>query len=401
MRIATSSSSSSSSHVNAESAVKDIAEEILRSFTSPDLVLAYYTETQDAKTLQSALNSAFPSAQVLGCSSCQGTMTDKGYLSGHTLSVLAIKDPQGAYGSAALELDPSANIQSQAQTVLRSALDNSGRPGELPALITLHTTPGHEEIVLHAIRSELGVNIPIIGGTAADNAIAGYWSLFDKHTLTDNGISMAVFFPSARVSYAFHSGYAATGKSAVATRIDGRTLLELDGQPAAIVYANWYKEETGLDIDNSALFAESTLFPLGRQTGEIHSMPYYTLSHPAVVSKENGIEMFCNMQEGETVHLMSGTTEMLVSRAGRVVDSANEHDSLKRDPIGGIAIYCAGCMLHVKDSLHDVAANMSLSMHEAPFICPFTFGEQGQFLGGEIAHGNLMISAVLFHKDEL
>ncbi|MDD1780718.1 FIST C-terminal domain-containing protein [Enterovibrio sp. ZSDZ35] len=397
MRIAT----SSSSHANADIAVQEISEEIFRSFAAPDLVLAYYTETQDVNTLMSALTSTFPHAQIVGCSSCQGTMTDKGYLSGHTLSVLAIKDPQGTYGSAVVELDASIDVHTQAQEVLRTALDNSGRPGELPALITLHTTPGLEEVVLHAIRSELGVNIPIIGGTAADNAIAGSWSLFDNDTITDNGISMTVFFPTARISYAFHSGYAATGKSAVATRVAGRTLLELDGKPAALVYADWYREETGLVIDNNALFAESTLFPLGRQTGEIHSMPYYTLSHPAVVSKDNGIEMFSTIQEGETVHLMSGTTEMLVSRAGRVVDSANEHDSLKRTPIGGIAIYCAGCMLHVKDALHDVAANMSLSMHEAPFICPFTFGEQGQFLGGEIAHGNLMISAVLFHKDEL
>lgn len=397
MRIATSSSTAP----KACEAIQDIAREISQKISSPSLMLVYYTETQDAKAIKRELNTHFPNTYVIGCSSCQGTMTDKGYVGGHSISVWAVEDADGAYGSALCELKEGDDIAESARTVLSRAIDSSGRPGELPALITLHATPGHEETILQAIREELGVNIPIIGGSAADDGVSGKWSLMDNSRVTSEGIAMAVFFPSARVSYSFHNGYAALGSSAVATKVDGRTLVELDGKPAFDVYGKWYFNATGNAIDPDGLFAQSTLFPLGRQTGEIHGMPYYTLSHPATVSPEGGIQMFCNIKEGETVHFMSGTTEMLVSRAGRVVDSANDHDKNTCDPIGGLAIYCAGCMLHVSDSLHSVAANMRLSMHHAPFICPFTFGEQGQFLGGEIAHGNLMISAVLFHKDEL
>jgi hypothetical protein len=50
--------------------------------------------------------------------------------------------------------------------------------------------------------------------------------------------------------------------------------------------------------------------------------------------------------------------------------------------------------------MHEVASYVNHAMHQAPFVSPFTFGEQGQFIGGENAHGNLMISAVLFHRDE-
>ncbi|WP_407333100.1 FIST signal transduction protein [Enterovibrio sp. 27052020O] len=397
MRIAT----SSSTDINAACAVQAIAEEIRNQISSPSLMLVYYTETQDVESIKDEFKKQFPDTDIVGCSSCRGTMTDKGYVGGHNIAAWAVQDESGTYGSALCDLSSKGDVYTEAKQVLQRAIDSSGRPGELPALITLHTTPGHEETILRAITSELGVSVPIIGGSAADDGVSGNWSLFNGDSVTSNGIAMAVFFPSARVSYSFHSGYAPLGDSAVATRVEGRTLAELDGKPAAEVYADWFQKATGKAIDNNALFSQSTLFPLGRQTGEIHGMPYYTLSHPATVSAEGGIQMFCNLNEGETVHFMSGTTEMLVSRAGRVVDSANDHDKNTCDPIGGIAIYCAGCMLHVIDSLDDVAANMSLSMHQAPFICPFTFGEQGQFLGGEIAHGNLMISAVLFHKDEL
>lgn len=397
MRIAT----SSSSDPNVVEAIQSVAEEIFRKLSAPSLMLVYYTETQDAERIRKEINRQFPNTCIIGCSSCQGTMTDKGYAGGHALAAWAVDDPQGAYGSALCELKTEDDIFQSAKHVLRRAIDNSGRPGELPALVTLHATPGHEEIILQAIRDELGINIPIIGGSAADDGVSGKWSLLDNERVTDNGIAMAVFFPSARVSYSFHNGYAALGPRAIATKVEGRTLVELDDQPAFDVYAKWYNDANDDPINPKTLFAQSTLFPLGRQTGEIHGMPYYTLSHPASVSHEGGIQMFCNIQEGDVVHFMSGTKEMLVSRAGRVVNSANDQDKNLCDPIGGLAIYCAGCMLHVRDSLHSVAANMRLSMHHAPFICPFTFGEQGQFLGGEIAHGNLMISAVLFHKDEL
>jgi len=112
---------------------------------------------------------------------------------------------------------------------------------------------------------------------------------------------------------------------------------------------------------------------LGRIAGTVHDLPYFKLAHPLRVTEQRGIELFAQAYD--------------ISRSNRL------------DPIGGITIYCAGCMLKVKDRMKDVAKYVNIAMHNAPFVCPFTFGEQGQFVGGENAHGNLMISAVLFHRD--
>lgn len=383
-------------------AVSAIVSEISKTIHSPDLILAYYTETQNAPALKEELKKYYPNSQLLACSSCQGTMSDKGYSQGHSIAALAIQDEKGAYGTSACHLNTSRSVIDQVKDVLQQAIANSERLGELPSLIILHSTSGYEELILQGIRDELGVNIPIIGGTAADDHIQGNWTLFDTSTLTTEGIAMAVLYPSARVSYSFHSGYAHTELSAIATKVEGRKLQELNGMPAAGVYSTWYKTLAKRELDTRMIFAQSTLYPLGRKAGEIHGLPYFSLTHPAAVTPEGGIDIFCDLDEGEQVHFMTGTTQMLISRAGRVVDSANDdQQSSNSIPIGGIAIYCAGCMLHVMDSLNDVANNISNSMHNAPFICPFTFGEQGQFIGGEIGHGNLMISAVLFHKENI
>jgi len=94
---------------------------------------------------------------------------------------------------------------------------------------------------------------------------------------------------------------------------------------------------------------------------------------------------------------MYGEEEQIISRPQRVINSAINSYEDNFSPIGGINIFCAGSMMHIKTSMNTVCDSVNSAMHGAPYICPFTFGEQGRFTGGENAHGNLMVSTVLFH----
>jgi hypothetical protein len=99
---------------------------------------------------------------------------------------------------------------------------------------------------------------------------------------------------------------------------------------------------------------------------------------------------------------MKGSKDALVTRPKRVVESA-----LRNTPagghderiVGGLVIYCAGCMLTIKDRMGEVVESFASAMGaRIPFLGGFTFGEQGCFFGGENRHGNLMISVLLFLK---
>lgn len=390
MDIATSFSSESS----AQAAISQAVVELQRKMSNPKLILVYFSENYDVVTLQQTLANAYSNAQILGCSSCQGVMTDTGYHRGTGVALWAISDFTGAYGTAIVATN--ASKYAMAQQALLKAIANSGRAGELPSLIILHASPGEEEVMIKGIEDELGISVPIIGGSAADDYIQGNWQIFTQDQHSQQGVGISVFYPSCRISYSFHSGYASTGLSAIATKVDNRELLELDNRPAIDVYREW--------IDEHLMYEEnfvnsSTLNPLGRVAGKVHEMPYYKLAHPLKITERGGIELFAQVNIGETLYFMEGTEERLITRAGRVVDAAYNIDSnTQLDPIGGITIYCAGCMFRVQDRMEEVAEYVNKAMHAAPFVCPFTFGEQGQFIGGENAHGNLMISAVLFHK---
>ncbi|MGR5148135.1 FIST signal transduction protein [Photobacterium alginatilyticum] len=380
----------------AKHAVSDAIRKLKSKIINPKLILAYFSEHYDEQLIQQVLVAEFPNSQILGCSSCQGVMTDEGYNRGEGIALWAMCDYEGAFGSAIVSTNQSPSDMAR-QALLR-AIENSDRPGELPALILLHSSPGHEEEVIQGIEDELGIPVPIIGGSAADDHVRGNWKLFTHEQQCKEGVGLCVFYPSCNISYSFHSGYASLGTSAIATRTEGRELIELNHRPAIDIYQEWIGQP--LSGENS-IVSRSCLNPLGRIAGKVHGLPYFKLSHPLKVTQRGGIELFANVEEGEELFFMEGTEERLITRAGRVIDSAFDIGSASQelDPIGGITIYCAGCMLQVQDRMEEVAQYVNKAMHHTPFVCPFTFGEQGQFVGGENAHGNLMISAVLFHRD--
>lgn len=329
------------------------------------------------------------------------------------LALFGLFDPEGSYGVGAAIIDDEPGAA--AQRAINAALEQANCPGEIPAMVWMMAAPGCEEALISGIAEVLGDDVPVAGGSSADNTVSGEWKQFANDKIYDNAVVVAALFPSTEVMFAFHSGYEptdvkgivtraggyeATEQKGVATKVEGRILLEIDGQPAAGVYNNWSK---GLISDALAgggnILAQTTLHPLGRIAGHIGNVPYYQLSHPDAVTENGALTLFSDIAVGDEVVLMQGTIESLVSRAGRVASSALETYSATPDDVAGaLVIYCAGCMLTVKDRLNEVVESLRTALPNTPFLGAYTFGEQGCFLGGENRHGNLMISVLLFRK---
>jgi hypothetical protein len=53
-------------------------------------------------------------------------------------------------------------------------------------------------------------------------------------------------------------------------------------------------------------------------------------------------------------------------------------------------------MLAVQERMDEAAEDLKMALHGTPFLCSFTLGEQGCFIGGENRHGNLMVASLLF-----
>lgn len=343
-----------------------------------------------------AVQAAAPDIAFHGATSCRGAMTQM--TTSAPVAAFVMEDARGDYGSALRPLgdDPRA----AARDAIIAALKAADRPGEVPDLIWLSSVPGSEESVIEGIQLVTGRDVPIIGGSAADNSVAGDWFVFDAARIEAKGVVVSVLFYSGQVSFAYHSGYVPTAYSGTVTSAMGRVVQEIDHRPALEVYREWTQgavPRPQVEDETLAILSESSLHPLGREVMHVGAVAYYLLAHPAGARANGELDLFACVQEGEVLTQMSGTVESLTQRAGRVADFALTAGNIRASEVqGALMTYCGGCRLTVEDSLGEVATGVKDVLKGAPFVGAFTFGEQGAIVGAGNRHGNLMISCIVF-----
>jgi hypothetical protein len=383
-------------------AISSAFEDILLDLgATPDLLVVYSSVTHDSQILLNTLYDLAPGVLVHGSTSCLGVMTAEGFHSkdGVGLGLFGIADAGGDYGVGVAIVDDDP--QASGAEAIQKAIANAGRPGEPPDLVWINGVPGHEEAVLMGIQDILGPDVPIAGGSSADNTVEGNWKQFANGQVYTDAVIVTAMYPSTSTYLAFHSGYSPSQTRGWVTKGEGRTLHEIDGRPAARVYNEWTGGVVSDNLSGGNVLAATTLSPLGRRVGQVGQVPYHRLSHPDSVTADGALTLFSDIEEGEELILMRGTRKSLISRAGRVAGAALGAGRLTADQISGaLVIYCAGCMLTVQDEMEEVAAEVRDALGSKPFLGAFTFGEQGCFSGGENRHGNLMISVVVFEKGE-
>lgn len=331
-----------------------------------------------------------------GATSCIGAMTQSG--GNQNLCVFALSDPDGAYGTALASVETS--MRDAARKATLEALKSAERVGEVPELIWISATPGQEEEVIAGVESVVGSEVPILGGSAADNDVSGKWRIFDSKQIVQSGVIVSVLFPSRPVSFAYQSGYSPSAHTGIVTKVSDRTVYEIDHKPALSVYSAWTDGEVAPsfdDGDQQMILSESTLWPLGRELNRLSDVPFYLLAHPAVAKEDGSIDLFASVAEGEEITLMEGRRQTLIERAGRVASLARKQGGpAMGKPKAALMIYCGGCMLSVQDDIQKVVDGVNDALEGAPFLGAFTFGEQGNLLNGGNRHGNLMISCIVF-----
>lgn len=367
---------------------------------TPRYLVAHASVTHALDVVAATLREIAPGIPVHGGTSCLGVMTEAGFHSadGTGFGLFGVLDPDGAYGvgSAENEGDPAK----AAAAAARAAIEHAGRPGEAPAMLWITGTPGHEERTLAALAEIVGPNVPVAGGSAADNDVSGQWSQLTSEKVHRHGIVVSAMYPSCDVVFSFHSGYDPTDTRATVTRGSGRRIDELDFEPAAKVYDRWLSGAIADTLSEGGnILSRTTLSPLGRVAGHVGEVAYHQLIHPDSVTREGALTLFADITEGEELVLLRGSPESLVTRAGRVARSAieqSEIDGKTKRPLGALVIYCAGCMLTIRERMGDVVRSIDEGLSGQPFLGAFTFGEQGCFMSGQNRHGNLMISVLAF-----
>lgn len=355
------------------------------------LVMGHHSRT----ALLDQLPLARYSDQWLGGSSCLGVMTDQGvFLQQDSLAVLMISDEKGNYGSGSAVIENS-DIARATKEALAMALNQAGRPYQVPELVWCMQPPGTEEAVLLKIEQILGKKVPVYGGSSADDDVSGLWLQYDGRSIQQQAVVIAVFYPSVAISHFFHSGYVPTEHKGIVTKAEGRLLQEIDHQRAVDVYSRWL----GRTISSNYM-QETTLTPLGSVIQQEQlDLPLYMLSLPTDFLADGSIALFAEVQPGQELCLMTSEVPRLLSRTGTMCECARSVLPKQRVS-GGIVIFCGACLLSIKDQMGLVHQNVTAALDGAPFLIAFTFGEQGYAVDQTNRHGNLMYATVLFGETD-
>jgi hypothetical protein len=366
---------------------------------APDWLVVYASVKHSSTVLLETLSDLAPGVPLQGGTTCLGVMTAEGFHSanGVGLGLFGVSDPEGDYGVGAAEI--GSDPRKAGADAIQQAIERAGRTGEPRDMVWLSGAPGSEERVLRGIQDVIGPDVPIAGGSTADNTVEGNWLQFANGAVYRDAVVVSALYCSVPIHLAFHSGYSPTRQVGTVTRARGRTVYEIDGRPAAEVYNEWTGGVIGDFLEGGNVLAVTTLNPLGRVVGQVGSMPYYRLAHPDAVVSGGALSLFSDADAGDQFVHMTGTHESLVARAGNVAQSALDIGRIGAKQVcGALVVYCAGCMLTVQDRMDQVSTQVSDALGGKPFLGTFTFGEQGSFIGGENRHGNLMISVVVFES---
>ncbi len=371
----------------------------------PDIIFAFYGEDHDGTEIARTLHERHPHAAILGGSSTGGILDQNGLHGPGSIGVLMVSDPQGDFGVAARPLgdDPAT----AAQEALHAALLAADCTSELPDLIWTFQTPGREEEILCGLKQIVGDRCPIIGGSSGDSTLSGKWSQICGGEAMSDAIVVCALFPSQMLGIGFQGtsepGFAncqeLRGAGGRITRIEegerGRTILEIDGQPAGPLYNSWIGGAlTPILETGGSIVAESSMTPLAVLRGGQTGSPRCCLVHPCRLRPDGALTTFADVIEGEEIYCVRRNPELLIRRAGRVSQQAAQQIAETR-PVAALMTLCGGTYMGSKDKLSGLSETIKEQIGDLPILACFTFGEQGPVQGVN-KHGNLMISAVLF-----
>lgn len=382
---------------------------------SPDFAIVFVTSNGKLDEMLPNLRERLGEKTKIygGTSDSRGVMTNKGFVKAAPkpyeeasaawkkgLAIMTVSSNYINFGVGSAELSAYPSSQAAAKAAILAAIQSAGKtPGMPPRAVLLTPTQGIEEEVIKGVEEVVGKNTPILGGTAG----GPQFGVIGEKKVYAQGVSLAVIYTDLPVGWIFEGGFEVTDPhSGVVTKVDGQAIIEIDQRPALEVYDEWLGgkvkklyEETGDANDIRTLL---NLHPIYRKYTSSFGQDYFIFSHAwpkDKTMKDKTIMTSTKLNVGERIYLSHGTWERLLNRIVELPKKAKVQGGMRvnEKPLLGIGYICAGVMGVIPENEREkMPLLIDYANNDAPFIAPFTWGEQGYLPGVCNKHVNLSTS---------
>jgi len=298
----------------------------------PQLVLAFGAVARITEPgLLDALQTAFPSATLAGCSTA-GEIGELGVTDG-MLGLTAIRFDQPGVSLA------TTDLASMADSFAAGVRLAEGLPvdGLHDVLVFGQGVGINGSALIAGLASRLPPGVSVAGGLAGDGgAFARTWTVSSRAVSDRQLVAVGLHSPRTVVSHGSFHGWQPFGPARRVTRAEGNVLFELDGAPALEVYRKYLGEYaeglpgTGLLFPFEMMGADReghglirTILGIDREAGslilagDIVSDGYLKLMHASTDTLIDGAQAAAEHAFADAAPAAGDTLALLVSCVGR------------------------------------------------------------------------------------
>jgi len=187
------------------------------------------------------IDSVFPGIDLIGCTT-DGEMSSVLGFQQDSLTLILISSDTVEI-NIGVGYGVRENAIAAAQQAVRQATEKSSTAAKLciplPASYTADGSTTSGESILKGLKLALGLDVPLVGGTAGDQyRFTKTYQFFRTEVLTDS-LPILIFSGDILFSYGTACGWQPIGLKSIVTKAHETVLYEIDGKPAIEFYQHY------------------------------------------------------------------------------------------------------------------------------------------------------------------
>ena len=363
---------------------------------NPQVGLLFTSCVQDQNKIMEGAKSVLGDVPVVGCTSSAAICTQDGYLNKETgySGMMLFGGDLEVVTAGSKQTDETP--REVGRRVAKEAISKVKGEDVEPDFFFMSASPANEEEYLEGIQDVIG-NVPVFGGSAADNTVEGKWSILNDGEAFADGVTIAIFYTKGEMKNLYTGAYHETNNVGVITKVrDERTLVEIDHEPALKKYAEW----TGKSIESlmgNNLLTETICAPLGVKDpiGKVTAV-----RHPMFGNDDLSMNIGANLAENTAVIELSNTPEGILKANEETINNLNK--LMVSEANSYFLVHCGGRRLglalsQIEDKIYPEVKKV---IPNKEFLMVFTFGEYGMGDHSSNTVGGLSLSYTAFGGNE-
>ena len=341
---------------------------------NPQVGLFFTSCVQDQAKLMEGAKSILGDVPIIGCTSSAALCTQDGYLNketGYSGMMLFGGDLEVVTAGSKKTDETPREI---GRRIAKEAISKLQGKDLEPDYFFMSASPANEEEYMKGIEDIIG-DVPVFGGSAADNTVEGKWSILNDGDAFADGCVLAIFYTNGEMKNLYTGAYHETENAGIITKVEGRrTLVEIDHEPALKKYAEWTGQNVN-DIMGGNLLTATITAPLGVKDpiGKVTA-----IRHPMNGNDDYSMNIGADLVTNTAVIQMENTPEGILKANAETVAKVSE--LMNTDINSYFLIHCGGRRLGlaIAGIEEKIYPEIKKAIPDKEFLMVFTFGEYGR-----------------------